>query len=59
MYLVYNKCLVSRSSKSVYFFKMEYDEEIEDRKWVLYREIDIPGFISYTKGNIRMQLVTN
>jgi hypothetical protein len=58
MYLIYNKVLVSRSSKSVYFFKLVYDEEEEDRVWLLYRVIDVPGFISYTKGNVRMQLIT-
>jgi len=59
MYLVYNQVLVSRSSKSVYFFKIEYDEEEEDRVWKLYNVIDIAGFISYTKGNIRMQIITD
>lgn len=56
MYLIYNKILVSRSSKSVYWFRMEPDDEGE-RLWQLYHTIDKPAFISFTNGNVRMQLI--
>lgn len=57
MFLIYNKILVSRSSKSVYWFKMEVDDDTGERLWKLYHEIEAPAFISYTKGNVRLQLI--
>jgi len=58
MFLIYNKVLVTRSSKSIYFFKMEKDDDGE-RHWVQYRVIDVAGYISYTNGNVRLQLITD
>jgi hypothetical protein len=54
MFLIFNKILVSRSSKSVYWFKLEMDEDLEETVWVLYHTIDKPAFISFTGGNVRL-----
>jgi hypothetical protein len=59
MFLIYNKVIVARSSKSVYFFREEEDEETGDKLWVQYHTIDKPAFISFTEGNVRLQLIEN
>jgi hypothetical protein len=33
MYLVYNQALIARSSSDILFFKLDYDENSETRKW--------------------------
>ena len=36
MFLIYNTALVARSSSDILFFKIEVDEETEERKWQQY-----------------------
>jgi hypothetical protein len=54
MFLIFNKILVSRSSKSVYWFKLEFNEELNEQVWKLYHTIEKPAFISFTGGNVRL-----
>lgn len=58
MFLVFNKVLMTRSSKQILFFKIVQDEETKVRTWKQYHKIDIEGFISYTRGNIRVQVIS-
>ena len=51
MYLLFDRALVTRSSNSIRFFKI--DEETG--KWVQYQIIEnMRGMIYYTKGNVRI-----
>ena len=59
MYLIYEKALIARSSGDILFFKLEMDEELEREKWVLYKQIEVRGFIYYIKGNVRIQITTD
>jgi len=59
MYLIYEKALIARSSGDILFFKREYDEDLERDKWVLYKQIEVRGFIYYIKGNVRIQITTD
>lgn len=59
MVLVYNNALIARSSSDILFFKIEKDEDTEERKWKLYHDIEVRGFIYYIKGNVRIQVTTN
>ena len=55
MYLLFDRALVTRSSNSIRFFKI--DEETG--KWVQYQIIEnMRGMIYYTKGNVRIQITT-
>ena len=55
MFLIYNKVLVARSSREVFFFKLEVDEEDETKRvWVNYHTIKKAAFLSYMKGNVRI-----
>ena len=61
MYLVYNKALVARSSSSIVFFKKEYviAPGMEGKTtWNQYKILDHRGFLSFNKGNIRIQITT-
>ena len=62
MYLVYGKALVARSSTQILFFRIEIieDENGDDyRIWKQYHCLEHGGFISFMKGNIRIQIVTD
>ena len=59
MYLVYNSALIARSSSDILFFKIEVDEDTEERKWKQYDIINCRGFIYYIKGNVRIQITTD
>lgn len=59
MYLVYNTALIARSSSDILFFKIEKDEETEERKWKQYKMLEVRGFIYYIKGNVRIQITTD
>jgi hypothetical protein len=51
MYLLFDRALVTRSSNSIRFFKID-DETGE---WVQYQIIEnMRGMIYYTKGNVRI-----
>ena len=55
MELVFNSALIARSSSDILFFKIEQDEDTEERKWKQYYTVpDVRGFIYYIKGNIRI-----
>ena len=54
MYLIYQQALVARSSSDILFFKIEVDEDTEERKWKMYKVINCRGFIYYIKGNVRI-----
>lgn len=58
MYLVYNSCLIARSSSDILFFKIEKDEE-GVRIWKQYDQIERRGFIYYIRGNVRIQITTD
>jgi hypothetical protein len=59
MVLVYNKVLVIKSSGLILFFKQEFDEDLNRKKWVLYEEFEIRGFIYHIKGNVRLQVTSD
>ena len=59
MYLVYNSCLIARSSSDILFFKTQIDEETQLKVWRQYNVIEKRGFIYYIKGNIRIQITTD
>lgn len=59
MYLVYNSALIARSSSDILFFKIEVDEDTEERVWRQYHMLERRGFIYYIKGNIRIQITTD
>ena len=59
MVLVFNQALIARSSSDIMFFKLEYDEETEDRLWRQYEKIESRGSIYYIKGNLRIQITTD
>lgn len=59
MILVYNNALIARSSGDILFFKLVLDEEEGIRKWELYHQFEIRGFLYYIKGNIRIQITTD
>lgn len=59
MYLIYNTALVARSSSQILFFKLQYDEISDTRKWKQYHSINARGLIYYIKGNIRIQITTD
>ena len=54
MILVYNSALIARSSSDILFFKIEKDEDTEEKVWRQYKVIEKRGFIYYIKGNIRI-----
>lgn len=54
MFLIYNTALVARSSSDILFFKIEVDEETEERKWQQYEMLEVRGLIYYIKGNVRI-----
>ena len=41
MYLMYNKAIVSGTSDSTSFFKIVWDEDLERRVWICYKNIPI------------------
>lgn len=56
MYLLYDKALVTRSSNSILFFKIDPETEL----WTKYKEFDnMRGQIYYIKGNVRIQVTTD
>ena len=59
MYLVYNSALIARSSSTILFFKIVYDEIRDRRVWKQYHVIPERGFIYYIKGNVRIQITTD
>jgi len=59
MYLLYNTALIARSSSDILFFKIEKDEDTEERKWKQYHMLEVRGFIYYIKGNVRIQITTD
>ena len=61
MFLVYNKALVARSSSSIVFFKKELVIAAGQEAcftWNQYKILDHRGFLSFNKGNIRIQITT-
>ena len=57
-YLVYNQILLIASSDEILFFKMEVDTFTKVENWKLYHTEHYRGFISFIRGNVRMQLIT-
>jgi hypothetical protein len=57
MYLVFNKCLVARSSQEIVFFKIVEDEDGK-RSWKQHYTLQKKGFLYFIKGNIRIQITT-
>ena len=56
MYLLFDRALVTRSSNTIRFFKV--DEEIGE--WVEYQRLEnMRGMIYYTMGNVRIQVTTD
>ena len=58
MYLVYNTALMVRSSSDILMFKIVKDEKSGARNWIMYNSIESRGSISYIKGNVRLQVVS-
>jgi hypothetical protein len=54
IYLIYNKAIVAGTSDCTSFFKLEWDEILERRKWNCYKTIMVAGTAYYTKGNVRI-----
>jgi len=59
MVLVYNKALVARSSQDIVFFKFVFDDQEQKKKWKQYFCLHHRGFLSFNKGNIRIQITTD
>ena len=57
-YLVYNKMLLVASSDEILFFRIEVDSFTKIEFWKLYYTVPSRGFISFIRGNVRMQLIT-
>jgi hypothetical protein len=58
MYLIFNTILMVRSETSLNFYKIEVDEITELRGWKLYHSQATMGFINFTPGNVRFQIIT-
>ena len=61
MYIIFDEALVTRSSGSILFFKLQKEDRFDERqKWTLYQTIDdMRGNIYYIRGNQRIQVVTD
>ena len=62
MYFIYDEVLVARTEDKVVFFKQievdeNYDDQIDEKRieWHQYYSLDHNGFISFVKGNHRIQ----
>ena len=56
MYLIFDQILVTQSSGSVFFFKIDP----ETKQWTQYYKIPkVRGQIYYIKGNFRIQITTD
>ena len=57
--LVYNEALIIKGSSEICMYKLVYKEKnSEERHWEKYKELNYRGMITYIKGNIRFNLVT-
>ena len=56
MFLINNKALVARVSNQILFFKREVDETTKRKSWRQYSYLQKSGFISFIKGNVRLQV---
>jgi hypothetical protein len=56
MYILFDNALVTRSSGSILFFKIEKEDNDDVRgTWTLYHTIDdMRGSIYYIRGNVRI-----
>ena len=59
MYIFDDQALIVRSSNYILFFKQEYDEFIEKKRWKKYHQINMRGFIYYIKGNTQISITTD
>lgn len=59
MFMFDDRALMVRSSSCILFFKQEYDEYIEHKRWVKYHQLDRIGFIYYIKGNTQISITTD
>jgi hypothetical protein len=56
MYLLFDQALVTRSSSSILFFKIDSETGL----WTQYMKFDnMRGQIYFIKGNVRIQIVTD
>ena len=56
MYLLFDQALVTRSSSSILFFKIDPETKL----WTEYEKFDnMRGQIYFIKGNIRIQVTTD
>ena len=56
MYLLFDKALVTRSSNSILFFKIDEETGL----WMKYKEFDnMRGQIYFIRGNVRIQVTTD
>ena len=56
MYMVYDECLITRSSNSILFFKIDK----ETGHWKQFTQLEnIRGQIYFIKGNVRIQVTTD
>jgi hypothetical protein len=58
MFLFKNKALIARTSSDISFFKIKLTEDGE-KKWVMYSQLPIRGFLFYIRGNVRIQICTD
>jgi hypothetical protein len=59
MVLVYGEALIVSQSKDIVFYKIEVDEDTEERTWKPYFQIVHCGSLYFIKGNIRIQVTTS
>ena len=58
MYLIDDTVLITRCSCQVLFFKLRTCEDTKKKAWCNYHTLDHEGFISFAKGNQRIQVTT-
>lgn len=59
MFMFNLEALIVNSSSRIVFFRQEYDENIEKRRWVQYHVLNKRGQIYFMKGNKRIQITTD
>lgn len=48
--------LIVRSSHQILFFKLQWDKNLEKKRWKTYHKLDIMGLCVYQKGSDNMQI---
>jgi Cys-tRNA synthase (O-phospho-L-seryl-tRNA:Cys-tRNA synthase) len=57
MYIFNNECLMVSSSSIVQFFVKEWDDVIEETRWIYHHTLRIRGFIFFNIATSRLQII--